>query len=72
MPAADHGYFRIFKDSRREWRWILRSKNNKDVAASCKGYMDRSSCVESIQVLRQYADAGIDTVGIRLLPDSRR
>lgn len=58
---ADHGYYRIYRDpSDRAWHWVLRSINNKDMARSCKGYVDRVSCKESIEIVKRYADSEVE------------
>ena len=57
---ASDGYYQITRDrASREWHWLLRSKNNKDIAMSCKGYMDRDACEEAIETMKHYAASDI-------------
>lgn len=59
---ANDGYYTIHHDpTSREWRWfwVLRSKNHKDIAKSCKGYKDRDACKEAIAIMKHYAASDI-------------
>lgn len=50
---------KIYKDKKDLWRWKLKAKNGKQVAASGKAYLDKENCLKSIEFLNSSAYAHI-------------
>jgi uncharacterized protein YegP (UPF0339 family) len=36
--------FEIYKDKKKEWRWRMKSRNNRIIADSAEGYKRKSAC----------------------------
>ena len=47
--------FRLYKDSVGEYRWRLRSANNKSIADSGEGYKSKQGAQEGIEFVKKYA-----------------
>lgn len=41
--------FEIYKDSKRQWRWRIRSKNGKIIGASQDGFKNKSNAVRTCE-----------------------
>lgn len=52
-------YFRMFRDSKDEWRWQLRAANNETIAVSSEGYVNRADCRHAIDLVKSSADAPV-------------
>lgn len=53
--------FRIYKDSISEYRWRLRAANNKIIADSGEGYINKQDAIDGINFVRVNApDANIE------------
>ena len=53
--------FQIYTDSAGEWRWRFRADNNEIIAVSSEGYVRKSSCQHSIDLVKQgAADADVE------------
>jgi uncharacterized protein YegP (UPF0339 family) len=51
------GAFQLYRDQNNEYRWRLRSNNNRVVADSSEGYLHRADCEHGIELMRQLAEA---------------
>ncbi len=40
--------FRLFRDSKGEWRWKLLSRNGREIACSGEGYKRKTQCTRMI------------------------
>lgn len=40
--------FKLYKDTQNNWRWRLRAANNKIIADSGEGYVNRQDCIDAI------------------------
>lgn len=55
--------FYIYKDHAGEWRWFLYAANNKKVADSGEGYLNKADCLDAIRLIRGGAGgAGIHQI----------
>ena len=50
-------YFQYYQDARGEWRWRFRAANHETIAVSSEGYTTESSCLYSINLVKQGASA---------------
>lgn len=48
--------FEVFKDAKGEWRWRLRSGNNKIIATSGEGYKNKADCTAGLDLARNSFD----------------
>ena len=44
--------FEIYKDEKQEWRWRLVAPNNKIIATSGEGYINKADCEFAINLVR--------------------
>lgn len=49
------GTFVVYKDKAGEFRWRLKARNGKVIAIGGEGYATKSSCLDSIELVRKYA-----------------
>jgi len=47
--------FKIYKDSKGEYRWRLRANNYKIVADSAEGYTNKKDCEDGIAIVKSQA-----------------
>ena len=47
--------FTIYKDRRGEYRWRLTAANNRTIADSGEGYVNKSDCAGAIDLVKRYA-----------------
>ena len=52
-------FFVIYKDSSLQWRWTLYADNNRKIAASGEGYLDKFDCLAAIEVVKRAGTAPI-------------
>ena len=52
-------YFKVYKDTKGEWRWNLRADNEKKIADSGEGYTNKQDCLHGITLVKQSASAPI-------------
>lgn len=52
-------YFKVYQDSRKEWRWRLKADNNKIIADSGEGYINKQDCLDGIELVKQSYSAEI-------------
>lgn len=50
-------YFTVYKDTRNEFRWNLRSDNHRVIADSGEGYVRKHDCLAGIQLVKNEAPA---------------
>lgn len=47
--------FELYKDRIDEYRWKFRADNNKIIADSSEGYINKSDCKHGIELVKQQA-----------------
>lgn len=47
--------FEVYRDSRRQFRWRLKSGNGRVIATAGDAYKTKASCLEGIELVRQGA-----------------
>ena len=55
-------YFEMYRDARGEWRWRLKAANHEQIAASSEGYINKSDCLHSIELVKGSMDASVYTL----------
>jgi len=61
METSSLARFQIYKDKKGEYRWRLRSDDDRIVADCSEGYMSKDSCKHVIKLIKQLTgDAGIE------------
>lgn len=53
--------FRIYKDSKGEYRWRFRANNNEIVADSAEGYKNKADCEGGIKIVKEQAATATTT-----------
>ena len=48
-------FFYVFKDTAGQWRWRFYAPNNRIVAASGEGYINRDDCVAAINLVANHS-----------------
>ena len=51
--------FIIYRDAGGEWRWRLRASNNKIIATSGEGYINRVDCEGAINLVKSAYNAPV-------------
>lgn len=54
--ASNLTYY-IYRDRAGHWRWTLRSANNRTIADSGEGYVNRSDCLSAISLVSTSGNA---------------
>lgn len=49
--------FVVYKDKSDEWRWRFRADNDKIIADSGEGYVNKQDCRNAIGILKRQASA---------------
>lgn len=44
--------FEVFQDKAGEWRWSLKADNNKIVADSGEGYVNKADCLAGLELVK--------------------
>lgn len=44
--------FEVFKDKASEWRWNLKADNNKIIADSGEGYVNKQDCLAGVELVK--------------------
>ena len=52
-------YYEVYKDASGEWRWRLWAANNKIIANSGEGYVNRTDCLAAIELVKSSKDAPV-------------
>jgi uncharacterized protein YegP (UPF0339 family) len=47
--------FHVYRDTAKEYRWRFRANNNKIVADSAEGYVQKADCVAGIEIVKREA-----------------
>ncbi len=50
-------HFQIYLDQGGEYRWQLKASNGKTLAESSEGYVNKSSCIDDIEVAKHSNDS---------------
>ena len=45
------------KDAKGEWRWHLNADNNRIIATSGEGYVNKQDCLDGIKLVKSSKDA---------------
>lgn len=45
----------IYRDNRNEWRWTYDASNGRTIAVSSEGYVRKSDCERSIEIMKASA-----------------
>ncbi|HEU4594627.1 MAG TPA: DUF1508 domain-containing protein [Pyrinomonadaceae bacterium] len=49
----------IYKDASGEWRWRLLASNNRNIANSGEGYVNKQDCLAAIELVKDSTDAPV-------------
>jgi uncharacterized protein YegP (UPF0339 family) len=61
MDTSSAGRFQIYKDQKGEYRWRLRTDDDRIIADCSEGYVGKESCKYAIKLVKQLTgDAGIE------------
>ncbi len=61
METSSIAKFQIYKNNKGEYRWRLRTDNDRIIADCSEGYMSKDSCRYVIKLIKQLTcDAGIE------------
>lgn len=52
--------FKLYKDRKGEWRWRLVSSNEKVIADSGEGYVNKQGCLQGIALVKQSYNATVE------------
>lgn len=52
MAKRSFPSYRIYKDKAGEWRWSYEAKNGQQISKSSEGYVKRSDCAHSIDIMK--------------------
>lgn len=55
--ATEEKFFWLYKDDKGEWRWRLYAGNNKIIADSGEGYVDKAKAVYGAKLVASVATA---------------
>ena len=50
-------YFKLYRDTRGEWRWTLYSSNGNKIADSGEGYVNKSDAQNGINLVKSTTSA---------------
>jgi uncharacterized protein YegP (UPF0339 family) len=52
--------FYVYRDTKGEWRWYLKSTgNNKKIADSGEGYINKADCLNGIRLVKSAVNASV-------------
>jgi putative transcriptional regulator len=51
-PAEPGGYFSVYRDKQRQWRWALHTANGRKIADSGEGYLNKADCEAAIELVK--------------------
>lgn len=55
--------FEIYQDTQNEWRWRLKTKNQRTIADSSEGYINQVDCSMMVNKIKTHAkDAAVDYI----------
>ncbi|WP_410489483.1 YegP family protein [Agrobacterium tumefaciens] len=52
MTSRTYPSYWMYKDNKGEWRWTYEASNAKTIAVSSEGYVKRSDCERSIEIMK--------------------
>jgi uncharacterized protein YegP (UPF0339 family) len=44
--------YHLYKDAAGEWRWRLLAANNRNIADSGEGYINKQDCLDAIELVK--------------------
>lgn len=51
--------FHVYQDHQRQWRWRLYAANNRIVADSGEGYVNKADCLSGVQLVKSAWNAPV-------------
>ncbi len=51
MADKKYPHYRLYKDSRSEWRWTYYAKNAEEIGVSSEGYKNKADCTHAISLI---------------------
>ena len=51
--------YEVYKDTRGEWRWRFKAANGFMIAVSSEGYVNKSDCLHSVNLVQSSAVAPV-------------
>ena len=52
--------FKVYKDTRGEWRWRLKSANGNTLADSGEGYKNKQDCIHAVNLVKGTINVPVD------------
>ncbi len=52
-------HFKVYRDTRGEWRWNYKSSNGNVIADSGEGYRNKSDCLNGISIIKGSSNAPV-------------
>ena len=59
MATRTYPSYWMYKDTRNEWRWTYEAVNGKTIAVSSEGYIKRSDCERSIEIMKASSNSPV-------------
>ncbi len=59
MAKRSFPSYRLYKDKAGEWRWSYEAKNGQQISKSSEGYVKKSDCMHSIDIMKKTADHAV-------------
>ncbi len=56
MAKRSFPSYRLYKDKAGEWRWSYEAKNGQQISKSSEGYVKKSDCLHSIDIMKKTTD----------------
>lgn len=51
MVTNDNGYYVMYKDAQKLWRWTFFAKNHEAIAVSSESYVNQTDCRHGIDLI---------------------
>jgi len=45
------GYYIVYRDASRQWRWTFHAANHKKIAVCSESYINKSDCIATINMM---------------------
>ncbi|ANM12829.1 MULTISPECIES: YegP family protein [unclassified Rhizobium] len=59
MATRTYPSYWMYKDARNEWRWKYDASNAETIAVSSEGYVKRSDCERSIEIMKASSGSAV-------------
>ena len=50
--ALTYPCYRVYKDSKGEWRWTYHAKNGEPIGVSSEGYKNKADCSNGVTLMK--------------------